>query len=74
MVVHVVRDEVYIPPPEIAPSGAGGGGFNPFAMSIPLAFAGAVLVILFPPVGLMLFALAAVTMGWGVLSVLLSRR
>lgn len=74
MVVHLVRDEVQIAPPSIQGSAGGGvGAFNPFAIGIPLALAGAVLMILFPPVGLMLFAAAAATMAWGVLSVLLSR-
>ncbi len=73
MVVHTVRDEVLIPPPAALPSGSA-EGFNPFAIGIPLALAAAVLIVLFPPVGLVLFAMAAVTMAWGVLSVLVSRR
>ena len=74
MVVHLVRDEVMIAPPA-SRSAAGGnpGAFNPFAIGIPLVLAGAVLSILFPPIGLMLFAAAAVTMAWGVISVLVSR-
>ena len=75
MVVHLVRDEVQIAPPAVHRSSGGGSGasFNPFAIGIPLGLAGAVLSILFPPVGLMLFAAAGLTMAWGVLSVLLSR-
>ncbi len=74
MVVHLVRDEVQIAPPVMYRSASDGGdGFNPFALGIPLMLAGAVLTILFPPVGLVLFAVAGLTMAWGVLSVFLSR-
>lgn len=74
MVVHLVRDEVQIAPPAVVPrAGGGGAAFNPFAIGIPLGLAGAVLIILFPPVGLMVFAAAGLTMAWGVLSVLFSR-
>ncbi len=75
MVVHLVRDEVRIAPPSThLSSGVGGAdAFNPFALGIPLLLAGFVLSIIFPPVGLMLFAVAALTMVWGVLSVFLSR-
>ncbi len=74
MVVHLVRDEVRIAPPTIDRlPGGGAEAFNPFAIGIPLALAGAVLSIIFPPVGLVLFAVAGLTMAWGVLSVLASR-
>ena len=74
MVVHLVRDEVQIAPPAVDRTAAGGGAaFNPFAIGIPLGLAGAVLSILFPPIGLMVFAAAGLMMAWGVLSVLFSR-
>lgn len=73
MVVHLVRDEVQIAPLAVQRSSGSGASFNPFAIGIPLGLAGAVLSILFPPVGLMVFAAAALMMAWGVLSVLLSR-
>lgn len=74
MVVHLVRDEVQLAPPTVSGSTGGASGeFNPFAIGIPLALAGAVLTIIFPPVGLVLFGVAALTMTWGVLSVLLTR-
>lgn len=72
MAVHLVRDEVLIVPPAVPPLSAA-GAFNPFAIGIPLALAGGVLSILFPPVGLVLFGAASLTMTWGVLSVLVSR-
>lgn len=50
-----------------------GGGFNPFGIGIPLILMGAVLVFLFPPVGLLLFAAATVMLVWGVGSTLLAR-
>jgi hypothetical protein len=53
---------------------ASGTAFNPFAIAIPLGLAGAVMLILFPPVGLLLFGSAGVMMVWGVAVVLLSRR
>ena len=75
MVVHLMRDEVIIAPPASHGSSTGDApAFNPFAIGIPLLLAGGVLSILFPPVGLMLFAAAGLAMGWGVLSVLFSRR
>jgi len=72
MAVHLVRDEVVIAPPVDRGGERRTDAFNPFAIGIPLILAGGVLSILFPPVGLLLFAAAAVTMAWGVLSVLLS--
>ncbi len=74
MVVHLVRDEVLIAPPAVRQSSGGrADAFNPFALGIPLLLAGAVLSVLFPPVGLLLFAMAGLTMAWGILSVFLSR-
>lgn len=76
MAVHVLRDEVELvessvsvdtPPP---PSQA----YNPFAIAIPLGLMGGVMMILFPPVGLLLFAAAAMMMLWGLVSVAVSRR
>lgn len=73
MVVHVVRDEVFIAPPVIDRAGAGGAGaFSPFAIAIPLVLAGGLLSILFPPIGVMMFAAAGVSVAWGLLSVLIS--
>jgi hypothetical protein len=73
MAVHLLRDEVeIIQPIEIAP--AANASVNPFAMGIPLVLVGAILVILFPPVGLLLFAAAALVMVWGVGTVFFARR
>lgn len=73
MAVHLLRDEVEIrraveeqPPPS--------GAVNPFAIGIPLILVGGVMVVMFPPVGLLLFGAAAVMMVWGVATVLLVRR
>ena len=62
-------------PPSTQPAGGPqpGGGFNPFGIGIPLILMGAVLVFLFPPVGLLLFAAATVMLVWGVGSTLLAR-
>jgi hypothetical protein len=48
--------------------------FNPFGVAIPLGLAGALLVILFPPVGLLLFMAAIFMMGWGIVATVLTRR
>lgn len=46
---------------------------NPIAIAIPLLMVGAVMVILFPPIGLLLFAAAGVMVVWGLASVLFRR-
>jgi hypothetical protein len=48
--------------------------FNPFAIAIPLSLVGGVMLVLFPPVGLMLFATAIAAMVWGVATILFARR
>ncbi len=47
--------------------------FNPFGIGIPLILMGSVMVFLFPPVGLFLFAVAAVVLAWGVAATLFAR-
>lgn len=46
---------------------------NPIAIAIPLVMVGAVMVILFPPIGLLLFAAAGVMVVWGLASVFFGR-
>jgi hypothetical protein len=71
MAVHLLRDEVdVIQPADAAP--AASGTLNPFAIGIPLLLVGGVMLVMFPPVGLLLFAAAALMMVWGVAAVLLS--
>jgi hypothetical protein len=73
MAVNAVRDQVEVvvpPPPESKP---GQTSFNPLAIGIPLVLVGAVLVALFPPVGLLMFGVAAVMAIWGVLATLFAR-
>jgi hypothetical protein len=48
--------------------------FNPLAMGIPLFFAGAVLIFLFPPVGMMLFAASLAMVVWGFVTSMVMRR
>lgn len=72
---EVAPDDVELPAPA-ASSGSGGSGagkFNAFGIAIPLGLVGALLIFLFPPVGLLMFAAAVVMLFWGVVSVLLSR-
>jgi len=73
MAVHVLRDEVEIAP-AVSPTPAPSGTVNPFGIGIPLMLAGAVLLVMFPPVGLLLFAAAALMMLWGVATVFLAHR
>jgi hypothetical protein len=49
-------------------------GFNPFGVAIPLGLASALLFILFPPVGLLLFMAALFMAGWGIVATILTRR
>lgn len=51
-----------------------GGAFNPIAMAIPLFLIGAVMIVLFPPVGLLLFGMAGLMVVWGLVASLFSRR
>jgi len=48
--------------------------FNPLGMGIPVFFAGAVLIFLFPPVGILLFGISIVMIVWGVIASLIQRR
>lgn len=73
MAVHLVRDEVQILQPQVAGEG-GEPAFNPLGLAIPLSLAGAVMLLLFPPVGLVLFAVALLMALWGVAAVWLVRR
>jgi hypothetical protein len=75
--VDVVREGVRVaerPRPETAAdAAAGGSAFNPFGIGIPLILMGSILVFLFPLVGLLLFAAAALMIAWGVGATLLTR-
>jgi len=73
LAVAVLRDEVQIvnyPRSADAPTL---GTFNFFGIGIPLLLMGAVLVFLFPPIGLVCFAAAALTFVCGFGVVLFSR-
>ena len=72
MAVQLLRDEVeLIQLVDAAP--AADATVNPFAIGIPLLLVGAVMLVMFPPVGLLLFGAAALMMLWGVATVLLTR-
>jgi len=49
-------------------------GFNPLGFGIPVLLVGAFLLFLFPPVGLLLFAMAAFLMIWGIVATLFGGR
>ena len=71
--INLLREDVQIKAPSAAPEGQPAGSFNPFGIGIPLFLMGTVLVFLFPPVGLVLFAAAAVVVAWGMGSALFAR-
>ena len=73
MAVHVLRDEVEIIEPAV-PTATSRNASNPFAMGIPLILVGFVMLVMFPPVGLLLCAAAGLMMVWGVAAVFLVRR
>jgi hypothetical protein len=50
------------------------GPFNPIAMAIPMFLIGAVMIVLFPPMGLFLFGVSFLLVGWGVAVSLFARR
>jgi hypothetical protein len=73
LAVNLLRDEVQVielPRPVERQSA---GSFNPFGIGIPFVLMGMVLVFLFPLVGLLMFAAAAVMIAWGVGTTLLAR-
>jgi len=76
MAVGLVRDGVDVSepesPPDVPPPPTT-GTFNAFGIGIPLILMGGVLVFLFPPVGLLMFAVAAVMIAWGVVATLFAR-
>jgi hypothetical protein len=73
MAVQLLRDEVEIEAP-VDVTTTSGGTVNPFAIGIPLILVGGVMLVMFPPVGLLLFGAAVLTMVWGVATVFLVRR
>lgn len=73
MAVRLLRDEVILDEHEVE-TRAPGSSFNPFGIAIPLSLVGGVMLILFPPVGLMLFGTAMAMMFWGLAAILFTRR
>ena len=61
-------------PPAVDAIETAGEKLNPIAMGIPLFLAGGVLIFLFPPVGMMLFAASAGMVVWGLVASLVTRR
>lgn len=73
MAVNALRDQVHIGEPVPPQPASKSAPFNPAGIGIPLVLMGAVLVFLFPPVGLLMFATAALMVVWGVAATLLAR-
>jgi hypothetical protein len=76
MAVGLVRDAVRVDEPQRLPGAPASptGAFNAFGIGIPLALMGGVLVFLFPPVGLLMFAAAAMMLVWGAGATLFARK
>jgi hypothetical protein len=75
LAVAILRDEVEIVErAEVPAVPAAIGPFNFFGIGIPLFLIGAVLVFLFPPIGLVFFAAGTLTVVFGVGAVLFSRK
>src|SRR6266403_2953115 len=73
--ISLLQESINAPEPVIVAGVEGEKAtFNPLAMSIPLLFAGGVLIFLFPPVGMMLFAGSVVMIGWGLVVSVVRRR
>jgi hypothetical protein len=73
--LSLLRDEVRLnePLPATVAAPATGGTFNSFGIGIPLILMGSVLIFLFPPVGLLMFAAAAAMIVWGLGTTLVRR-
>ncbi len=72
--VGILRDEVRTHNPvPVAAAVAPAGTFNPFGIGIPLVLMGGVMVFLFPPIGLLLFAVAGLVVAWGVATTVFAR-
>lgn len=71
--IALLRDSVQTVEPAHAAAPQPTGSFNPFGIGIPFVLMGTVLVFLFPLVGLLMFAAAAVMIAWGVGTTLLAR-
>ncbi|GIW39747.1 MAG: hypothetical protein KatS3mg076_0324 [Candidatus Binatia bacterium] len=72
---HLLREET-----EEADRGEGVGrtrervrSFNAFGIAIPVVLVGAVLMALFPPIGVLLLVVGAGLFGWGILAALWGR-
>jgi hypothetical protein len=74
--LSLLRDGVRLsePLPAAVAASATNGSFNPFGIGIPLILMGSVLIFLFPPMGLLMFAAAAVMIVWGVAATLVRQR
>src|SRR5437899_9462452 len=72
--INLLQESVIAPEPVAVATVGSEKAFNPLAMGIPLLFAGGVLIFLFPPVGMMLFAGSVVMIGWGLVVAVVRRR
>ena len=76
--VGIIREEISgtegVDPVDKEVDSRASGRFNAFGVAIPVVMVGSFLLFLFPPVGLLLFALAAFLVIWGIVATLFSGR
>lgn len=76
--VGLVREEIRgteeVGEPDDAEPRPPSGGFSPIGMAIPVVMVGGFLFFLFPPIGLLLFAVAGFLVMWGIVATLVSGR
>ncbi len=68
--VNLVRDQVQIVDTRAPGASGRSESFSPLAIAIPFLMMGAVLLFLFPLMGLAMFGAAAIMIGWGVVATL----
>jgi hypothetical protein len=77
LALSIVREEVRTGEEDreaFEPGGRPTAPFNPIAIAIPFFLIAAVMIVLFPPMGLFLFAVSFLLLGWGVVVSLFARR
>lgn len=72
--VNVVRDQVQVVDRRTAAAAPGATALGPIAIAIPFLMMGAVLIFLFPLMGLAMFGAASVMITWGVVAALFGRK
>ncbi len=72
--VHLVRDQVHVVDTRSQGGTAASGAFSPLAVAIPFLMMGAILIFLFPLMGVAMFGAASIMIAWGIVATLFARR